>query len=170
LSKATQPDGARFRINVQFSSSWRHTAPRQARLSLTGTAACLHLPWHASHSNQKTLCCNPGKKIKLATNWLIGVRLCKAVRSKLSWREKHTFVRPDRLHYHLCGPPATLCTPPLGKLLDRSCIVLAVREIAPLSFSFCPTPTVFSVSILYGPVSPSHKSQNSGINCVLINM
>lgn len=125
--------------------------PRQASLSLLDTEACLHLPRHASHSNQKTFCCNPDEEIKLATNWLIGSKLCKAARNKLSWSETHTFVRCDHLHYHLCGPPAMLCASPLGELLEGSYNLLAARLIVPFSSFFSPT----ALPSLLGPSNPA---------------
>ena len=61
-------------------------------------------------ASKKTFCCNPDNEIKLATNWLIGSKLCEAVRNTLSWIKKHTFLRSDHPDDHFCGLPQWCCT------------------------------------------------------------
>lgn len=120
MARVIQPAGGILGTDSLASLSLRIHGPGQAGLSLSDAEARLHLPWHASHSNQKTFCYDPDEEIKLATNWLIGSKLCKPVRNKLSWSETHTFVRSDHLHYHLCGPPAMLRASSPGELLEGS--------------------------------------------------
>ena len=61
-------------------------------------------------ASKKTCFCNADDEVKLATNWLIGSKLCEAVRNTLSWSEKHIFLRSDHLDGHFRGPLQWCCT------------------------------------------------------------
>lgn len=59
MARVIQPAGGILRTDSLDSLSLRIHGPGQAGLSLSDAEARLHLPWHASHSNQKNLLLQP---------------------------------------------------------------------------------------------------------------
>lgn len=88
--RSLQLDGGRFDTDNLASLSLKMRGP-QAGQDVTERHMGEHPALAGLIASKKTFCCNPDDEIKLATNWLIGSKLCEAVRHTLSWSKTRTF-------------------------------------------------------------------------------